>query len=56
MSEYETQIIIKLKKGNLIQIPDSIAKLYKLQEGDLFIVERPKWNQVLIKKGKLVEK
>ncbi len=53
MSEEE---IIKIKKGNTIQIPESIVKLYKLQEGDLFIIERPKWNQILLKKGKLVEK
>ncbi len=53
---YEEQVIIKIKKGNMIQIPDSIVKLYKLNEGDLFIVERPKWNNILLKKARLVEK
>lgn len=52
----EIQTIIKMKKGGIIQIPEEIVKLYKLQEGDFFILERPKWNQILLKKGKLVEK
>jgi len=50
------EIIIRMKKGNIFAIPDSIVKLYKLEEGDFFILEKPKWNQILLKKGRLVEK
>lgn len=49
-------MIIQIKKGNIFQIPESIVKLYKIQEGDFFVVEKPKWNHILLKKGKLVEK
>ena len=52
----EEHIIIQIKKENKIKIPDSIVKDYRLKEGDFFILERPKWNQILLKKGRLVEK
>lgn len=49
-------MLIRVKKDNMIKIPNYFVKLFKIKEGDFFIVEKGKWNQILLKKGNLVEK
>jgi len=53
---YESDSIIKVKKNNIIKIPEHLVKSYKIKEGDFFIVEKPEFNHILLKKAKLVEK
>ena len=52
----EEHLIIRVKKDNKVELPESIVKLYKIKEGDFFIVDRQKWNHILFRKSRLVEK